>query len=211
MTNLSRSSQHRKRSPVDRGFTLIELLVVIGIMCLLMGMLYPAVMTLQRSGDRNASRALVQAVVIAIQNYEPKTLTLSGPEQIRRMWNVDQSTGDTRLDDDPAIAAYTNEQGQVENTALRTLKTANRLPTWYSGFAAMAPMNLPDWSYDPTTRRVTDRWSGTLHILYATDIYGKEGVGVWSAGRDGRTGSGASSEAKDDICSWRGSRTGQQD
>lgn len=102
------------RQPVRRfGFTLIELLIVIAVIAALAAMGFPIWGKIRRDAEINGTKALVQAVALAITSYERKdwayltTPTLTTPSvtftrepRICSLWDLN---GDHVIDANPSL------------------------------------------------------------------------------------------------------------
>jgi len=102
------------RQPVRRfGFTLIELLIVIAVIAALAAMGFPIWGKIRRDAEINGTKALVQAVALAITSYERKdwayltTPTLTTPSvtftsepRICSLWDLN---GDNIIDTNPGL------------------------------------------------------------------------------------------------------------
>jgi len=79
----------RSRQRLSRGFTLIELLVVIGVIVMLAGMSFPALVAVKTAQARTRARAELAQIETAIENYKTK-LGFYPPDNSGSDWTAHQ-------------------------------------------------------------------------------------------------------------------------
>lgn len=205
------------------NFSLVELLVVISIIAVLMGILIPAVNSMKEKGRQTKARAEINALVLAIKNYEstygilPLTAAANNNDMNPDTSATVNSDTDLRLDDTSAanITAYdrliqwltqvpTQSGGGVDMTGnLRRIKfldpaaadgSKTYLDPWGNRYVI-----IMDANYNGVTSVETSK--DNVKRLYANVL-------VYSLGRnkidnDGLcNGVNANSKTCDDIGSW---------
>lgn len=173
------------------AFTLIEVLVVITVIATLVGLGFSAGTAAARRARITGSAALVSAVTATIASRQDRSLSVPRPGGMRhyQLWDVNR---DGLLDGEPTV-----EQA--------SLPPAERYPAevlaiGYKGFIKTTGMSLSP-SFIDRSGRVVDSWKHPLRIRWATEIYGANGFGVWSAGADGLD-NGATGVG-DDLLGWK--------
>jgi len=180
-----------KNSVSRTAFTLIELVVVMTVIAILGGLGFSAGTAAARRARVTGSAALVSAVTATIATRQDRALSVPRPGGMRhhQLWDVNR---DGLLDGEPTV-----EQA--------SLPPAERYPAevlaiGYKGFIKTTGMSLSP-SFIDRSGRVVDSWKHPLRIRWATEIYGANGFGVWSAGADGLD-NGATGVG-DDLLGWK--------
>ncbi len=209
------------------GFTLIELLIVIAVIAALAAMGFPIWGKIRRDAEINGTKALVQAVALAITSYERKDwsyLTLNGAaiDANPRVCNLWDLNGDHIIDTNPGLdsliwtkntphVAWVNNGNTITRTSptdldfrIRTMlasATVSYASYSYAGFYDMTNINVASRFVHKTTRQLRDAWGEPLRIAFAANTYGTVGFGIWSAGPDKVSAPDAA--VTDDITSWK--------
>lgn len=177
-----------------RGFTLIEMLVVIGIIGLLMGLLFPAVVAIQTAAKRARAEAELNSFEVALKAY----LNEYGKFPLQVDANQDRVYRDAtyiqllqilRADPDYADIDRWNAKRMVFMEAAEKTIVAGRLKDpWNNDYLVAA-----DMTFDKNTD--TSAASGYGIVTNRVAV-------AWSFGRDGVSGANAA-DRKDDVISWR--------
>ncbi len=213
-----------------RAFTMIELLVVMAVILSLVGIGFPVMAAIQARQRISATRGLVAAVAAAISQYpvrewpvqvrNPNDTDADGDglvdgtlNRVRiktysgRIFdlNVRQSpspdfatgdgamTGDGFLDGTPGIAVPPATGATLDGPFWGEL-----VDSGYGGFLACTHAPVPRQNID-RQGRVVDAWKRPLRIEWSA-LYGSDGVGIWSMGKDGID------RNEDDLTSWKDHR-----
>lgn len=162
------------------GFTLVELMLVIAIIAALMGLSLPLFGMVRNGARAKSTASLVQALAGAIATHPRGTTLRLDSGGTRYLWDFN---ADGILDGDPA------RDDHFDAAARNQAQAAS-----YSGPAAMLGVAIPAAHLD-AQGRIIDGWKRPLRLRHSPD-YGPIGVGVWSCGKDGASGTA------DDVTSW---------
>ncbi|GDY14837.1 hypothetical protein LBMAG53_37150 [Planctomycetota bacterium] len=172
----------RTTIPRQEGFTLIELLIVITVIMALSALSLGAYSVLQESARRSNTQALVNTLATQITMYGPAVVTDSADPaglRMRQLWDFDN---DRYVDGFPTELATTADKDAAQRCGY--LGAIDQLKIKVS-------KNMRD-----SKGRPLDGWGRPLQITFAMHIYGNSGVGIYSPGPDGITGT------SDDLTSW---------
>ena len=183
------------------AFTLIELLVVMGIIAAIAGMSFGVYYALIGDSKEDQTRMLVDAVVVAVENYGVKSATIMGGMQMVWMWDIDVDPADTESYGNIKTAAREHDKFVMDGDP-RAPGAPDRLtlnaPPWYRGAGYM--LKMPAQNVDEQGR-IVDAWDQPLHIVWNDEVFPANGYGVWSIGEDAVPD--PFNPDGDDICSWR--------
>lgn len=157
-----------------RAFTLIELLVVIVVIMVLVGILMPTIYGTKKQAKIRQARAEMKALEAAIVNYKFQN----------REWPSDTHTDDTSYTDDNHIV--------IDKLLAQTPPLVDTSDFW---MGADYNEKYKIKQYDDQT--VLDPWNAPYGIELDSNYDGYwgsvqflAGVTVWSAGPDGKRGTG---------------------
>jgi len=193
--------------PPAAGFTLLELLIVIGVMMTLAGISFPIYLHMRVKAKLASTRVLVETVATAIANYQQTYWTVvipaAGPipaqPRVGHLW--DMNSGVTMIVGDGILDGYVGPGPTATATNDGPFDPA-LIATGYTGFLNMTQAPIAKRNVN-AMGQVIDDWKNPLHIGFSGSAtsaainYGPSGVGIWSLGPDGVTGT------PDDICSWK--------
>ena len=217
-----------RRAPLPASFTLIELLVVIAIISILMGLLFPALRSVQNQMRREQARNDLKNIVAAVKQYQTEYGKYPGVA-------TTASAGDVLVGDTDAMATIDNstlfdtlraiDRGLNEHHAMnprRIVFLEGRAATDANepraGFADKAESKKRGSFFDPWGKQygvvIDADFDNTLTIAdqyrdFAGDNAPRVTVGAFSLGKDGRLGTKGDAlyrkgiTASDDVLSWQ--------
>lgn len=212
------------RYPFPRaGFTLAELVVVMAVIATLAAIGVPIYHVIIKQGKIAASRNLVMLVAQQIENYGVKRWTWSDPTKKNNSGNTMLLSGNMfalkqtgqslngrgeripfpTIDGRPPPANPSDRAKGAEYDG-PFINQSSLINSGYTGFFDMVGAPIDQQRYVNAKHQIIDAWGEPLRIVYAANVYGTRGFGIWSPGPDRVDQDMATTNPRDDLRSWEG-------